>query len=237
MEKINLSIFVPCFNEENNITKTLNDIKEGAQHITYEVLVADDASKDKTVEMVEKFKIDNPKEDIKIFRNKDNRGIGHNFWETAHKALGKYYMTVTGDACLPPSEIKKIVNAIGKADIILTPFSDKRGIFRKIVSKAFVFIINLITLNNLKYYNGANIYLLEDIKLCKNRGSGFGYQAELVAFLIRQRKTYIEIEIDTTLRSSGTSQSLNPRNIPSVIGSIISIFLNQILHFLKKIFK
>ena len=69
MEKITLSFFVPCFNEENNIIKTLNDIKDGAKHINYEVLVADDASKDKTVEMVEKFKIDNPKEDVKIFSN------------------------------------------------------------------------------------------------------------------------------------------------------------------------
>ena len=237
MENITLSFFVPCYNEENNIIKTLNDIKEGAKHLDYEVLVADDASKDKTVEVVEKYKENNPNENIKIFCNKENRGIGYNFWETSNKALGKYYMTVTGDACLPPSEIKKIVNVIGKADIILTPFSDKRGIFRKIVSKAFVFIINLITLNNLKYYNGANIYLLEDIKLCKNRGSGFGYQAELVSFQLRRGKTYIEIEIDTTLRSSGTSQSLNPRNMPSVIGSIISIFFNQIIHLLKKIFK
>ena len=97
--------------------------------------------------------------------------------------------------------------------------------------------MSLGLLNNLKYYNGANIYLLEDIKLCKNRGSSFGYQAELVAFQIRQGKTYVEIEIDTTLRSSGTSQSLNPRNIPSVIGSIISIFFNQVLHLLKKILK
>jgi len=237
MEKINLSFFVPCFNEENNIIKTLNDIKEGAKHINYEVLVADDASKDKTVEMVEKFKIDNPNEDIKIFRNRNNRGIGHNFWEITNKASGKYYMTVTGDACLPPSEITKIVNAIGKADVVLTPFKDKRGFFRQIVSRTFVFIINLITLNKIKYYNGANIYLLEDIKLCKNRGSGFGYQAELVAFQIRQGKTYIEIEIDPTLGSSGASQSLNPRNIPSVIGSIISILLNQIIYFSKKIFR
>ena len=49
MEKIRLSIFVPCFNEENNITNTLNNIKEGIQYISYEVLIADDASKDKTI--------------------------------------------------------------------------------------------------------------------------------------------------------------------------------------------
>ena len=30
-ENITLSIFVPCFNEEKNITKTLNNIKEAVQ--------------------------------------------------------------------------------------------------------------------------------------------------------------------------------------------------------------
>ena len=55
MEKITLSIYVPCFNEENNITNTLHNIKEGIQNINYEVLVVDDASQDKTIEMVEKF--------------------------------------------------------------------------------------------------------------------------------------------------------------------------------------
>ena len=40
-------------------------------------------------------------------------------------------MTIQGDALLP-GDIKKIVNNIGKADMILTYLIDKRGIFRKI---------------------------------------------------------------------------------------------------------
>ena len=237
MEKITLSIYVPCFNEESNIVNTLNNIKEGVQQISYEVLVVDDASKDKTIEVVEKFKKNNPDVNIKILRNENNRGIGFNYHATAHKALGKYYMLICGDAPQPSGEIKKIVNNIGKADMILTYFSDKRGIFRRTISKTFSFIINLITLNNLKYYNGPNIYLVEDIKLCRNRGFGFGYHAELIATQIRQNKTYIEIEIATTLRSSGTSKALRPNNVLSVIGSIISIFLNQIIYTIKKILK
>ena len=39
MEKLTLSIFVPCFNEERNIIKTLNNIKESVQDINYEILV------------------------------------------------------------------------------------------------------------------------------------------------------------------------------------------------------
>ena len=239
MENITLSIYVPCFNEENNIVDTLNKIKAAIQHISYEVLVVDDASKDKTIEVVEKFKKDNSDLNIKIFRNENNRGIGFNYRVIAHKALGKYYMMVTGDGSLAPSEIKKIVNNIGKADMILTYFFDKRKIFRRTLSKIFVIIINLITLNNLKYYNAANIYLLENVKLFSGKGSGFGFQAELITEQLRQKKTYIEIEIEPTFKPSDSesSQALKVRNILNVARSIILIFLEQIIYILKKALK
>ena len=236
VKNITLSIFVPCLNEEKNITDALNIIKEAIQNINYEILVADDASKDKTIEMVEIFKKNNPDINIKIFRNKNNKGIGFNFRATAYKASGKYYMTIQGDALLP-GDIKKIVNNIGKADMILTYFIDKREILRRIVSKIFVIIINLITLSNIKYYNGSNVYLLENIKLCSVRGSGFGFSAEVITEQIRQKKTYTEIMINPVVKSTEISQSFKLHNVPSVVLSVISTFLNQIIYAVKKILK
>ena len=131
MENIILSIFVPVHNEEDNIGNTLNNIKEGIKNISYEVLVADDASKDKTVEIVKKYQTTNPEMNIKIFLNEYNKGIGFNFFATAQKASGKYYMLINGDEGDPPSEIKKIVSNIGRADMILTYLIDPRGCFSK----------------------------------------------------------------------------------------------------------
>jgi glycosyltransferase involved in cell wall biosynthesis len=240
MEKIILSIFVPCFNEENNITQTLNNIKKGAENISYEILIADDASKDNTIKMINDFKKSNSNLNIKIFQNEVNKGIGFNYYKTAYKATGQYYMMVNGDAVDPPSEIKKIISNIGKADMVVTYLIDKRGAFRKTISRMFVALINLITFNNLKYYNGPNVHLVENVKTYSGKRSGFGYQAELITTQIRHKKTYIQVEIDPYAKSSKsdfTSQSLNPRNIPSVIVSIMSIFLNQIIYLFKKILK
>ncbi len=230
MEKITLSIYVPCFNEENKIVNTLNKIKEAIQNISYEVLVVDDASKDKTIDMVEKFKKDNPDINIKIFRNENNQGIGFNHRITAKKAIGKYYMMITGDNFQPASEIKKIVNNIGKADMILTYLIDTRRVFRRTLSRVYNFIINLITLNNIKYYNGPNIHLLENVKLYSGKGSGFGYSAELITAQIREKKTYVEVET-SFIPHPHLSRLPAPRHIPSVIGSIISIFFNQIIYY------
>ncbi len=244
IQKITLSIYVPCFNEENNITNTLNKIKEAVQHISYEVLVVDDGSKDKTIEMIEKFKKNNPNINITIICNENNLGIGFNHRATVHKASGKYYMMITGDAPEPSDEIKKVVNNIGKADMILTYLDDKMGLIRRVLSKIFSFLINLITLNNIKYYNGPNIHLLENVKLYSGRRSGFGYQAELITAQLREKKTYIEVEISPYTPPSEKLELLellvklrNFKKLPSVTASLISIFFNQIIHIVKKILK
>jgi len=238
IENITLSIYVPCFNEENNIISTLNRIKETVQHISYEMIVVDDGSEDKTIESVEKFKKNNPNVNIKILRNENQLGIGFNHRAAARKASGKYYMMITGDSDEPTDELKKIVNNIGKADMILCYLNDKRRIERRTLSRVFVFIVNLITLNNIKYYNGPNIHLLENVKLYSGRRSGFGYQAELVTAQLREKKTYIEVEISPVSSPLEKLELLGLlRKLPSVTASVISIFFNQIIHKVKKILK
>jgi len=112
--------------------------------------------------LIEKFKKNNPNVNIKVFRNEINKGLGFNFWATASRAQGKYYMIVFGDGGIPPDEIKKLVNNIGKADMILAHFNDQRGFFRRTLSKIFVIAINVITSNNIiKKEN--NIYELEEL--------------------------------------------------------------------------
>ena len=239
MENITLSVFVPCFNEEKNITQALNNIKEAIKNIDYEILVTDDASEDNTVEVVENFKKNNPNLNIKIFRNKKNQGLGYNYYATAFKALGKYYMLVCGDASEPPDTIKKIVSYRGKADMIIAYMgeNDTRTLLRKMVSKIFVIILNLITFNNLKYYNGPGLHLVENIKLYGTGTFGFGYQAELISALMIHKKTFIEVQIKHNNRQWGNTTAFTLRNILNVIRSIIIIFLNQISYVMKKFLK
>ena len=81
-------------------------------------------------------------------------------------------MQVQGDAVEPPDTIKKMIDNLGKAEMVITYFpgkNDKRSIGRRILSKVFVILINIITFNNLKYYNGAAIHLLENVKIAWNR--------------------------------------------------------------------
>ncbi len=237
MKDIELSIFVPCYNEQNDIALALNNIKEGVRNIDFEVLIADDCSTDKSIEVIKKFINENPEMNIKLFCNSTNKGLGHNFWEISHKAIGKYYMIIFGDGGIPPKEIQKLVSNIGKADIVLAYFDDKRINFRKKISKLFVYLVNLLTSNKIKYYNSDNIYLLEDVKSYKNGGLGFAYQAELISYLTGKNKNYIEVEInipfETDKSLSKISHAFKIKNILSVILTLFKILLMRIFYLFK----
>ena len=186
--------------------------------------------------------------DIKLFRNESHKGLGFNYFATAHKASGKYYLNLNGDAVEPLQSIRTMVNNIGKADIITCHHDfncrsifykseDKQNFTRRLISRLFVITINLITFNNMKYYNGPTIHLLENVKLYKKSVAGMGYQAELITYLLTLNKTYKEILVETIERKSGTSKAVTLNNIINVSKSIMRIFFNQILYIIKKIIK
>jgi len=72
---MSLSIIIPCFNEEKNILKVLNNLILNIKKYTYnyEIIVIDDFSKDKTYKTVKLFK---KKNRILLYRNRRNLGYG-----------------------------------------------------------------------------------------------------------------------------------------------------------------
>ena len=68
MDKINISVFFPCYNEENNIGKLLNSILEFLPTISddFEIIVIDDGSTDATAEIAQKIAMENSQ--VKVIR-------------------------------------------------------------------------------------------------------------------------------------------------------------------------
>ena len=76
MENIYLSVIIPAYKEERRISKTLLDIDQylSKQDYSYEIIVVNDGSKDKTAEVVNKFA--NIIKHLKLIDNKENHGKG-----------------------------------------------------------------------------------------------------------------------------------------------------------------
>ena len=152
MSKLNSEIcfIVPCYNEENNINYTLDEINKVIKKLNvkcYEIIVVDDGSLDNTYLKVKKTNF------LKKFKLKRNLGIGGAYKYGLAKSNSKYVIMIPGDNSHPASSIQPILEIMGKKDIII-PFTLKKGkrsFFRYCLSNIFTLVVNFIFDMNIKY--------------------------------------------------------------------------------------
>ena len=129
-----VSICIPTFNNEKYISETI-DSALNQTYQNFEIIVSDDASKDRTIEIARKFH--DPR--IKIFVNRTNTGITANWNRAVNLASGDYIKLVCGDDILYPTCIEKqteiLNNDASSAIALVTTYSDVIDWKSKIILK------------------------------------------------------------------------------------------------------
>ncbi len=80
-------IFFPTYNAEKTIHEVLSAIPPDIEHLSYEILILDDCSLDKTFRTAQAFKEELNHLNIKILRNPENQGYGGNQKIGLHYAI------------------------------------------------------------------------------------------------------------------------------------------------------
>lgn len=228
--RLDITFFVPCFNEEPNVIGVIDKLTSLAatRSLSYEVLIFDDCSTDQTVEVVKHYQRDHPHEPVRLFTNKKNKGVARNYFEGAFHAQGKHYRLVCGDNVEPLSSHLQLFEFLDDADIIVPFYTkiDGRPFFRHVISKLYTALVNRFSGFHLKYFNGCPIYLTYDVLRFHVETTGFGYQAEFLTRLLAEGRSYVEVPL-TSIDREG-SGSLTPRNFVSVGHSLLKIFLRRL---------
>lgn len=114
-----VSVLVPVYNTAEYIEETLlSIISQDYQNI--EILVSDDASKDCSVEVVEKLRRIYPSK-IHLFKNEQNVGVAANMNKLLSKVTGEYICLFAGDDVMLPGKISKQVSVMqGNPDVVMT---------------------------------------------------------------------------------------------------------------------
>src|SRR3990167_6341846 len=229
---VDLTIFVSCYNEAVFIVDTLNTIITAMQMTrkTFEIIVIDDGSKDESLVCVKHYIEQHPDVDIILRANKKNKGLAQNYVDGAFMGRGKYYRLFCGDNSEPTETIVKVVNAIGEADIIVpyyTLFQNKSS-YRQMISKIYTKIINIISGNKIRYYNGLHIHLRHNIMRWHATTRGFGFQAALLCTLINLGFTYKEIAVITIERRGGRGNAITWKNVRSVSHTMLGLLIQRL---------
>ncbi len=226
MKKLdNISIFFPFWNEEKNIEKVIDNAIPIANSIasTWEILIIDDGSIDKTLEKAEELKKKNP--NINIISHTPNRGYGAALKAGLENAKYDIVVFTDGDAQFDFSEVSSFVESIEKSDIVIG--------YRKKRQDNF---IRHILMNMLKVWDyiffrfwfkdidcGFKMFRKEALaEILPLRSEGAMITTEILAKSVRKRLKIKEVEVTHYPRQFGNQSGANlPVIIRAVLESLI----------------
>lgn len=229
---LDLTLFVSCYNEEDYISDTLTTITKALEIVgkSYEIIVIDDGSKDRSVDIVKNFISQHDDINIVLRINKRNKGLAQNFVDGAFIGRGKYYRLICGDNAEPIDTIVSVLSMMGQADIIIPYYVSAEGksLYRRTVSKTYTKLINLVSGNKMKYYNGLQVHLRQNVMRWHPNTRGFGFQAGLLCLLLEIGFTYKQVPCITIEKRGGSGNAITWKNLRSVAHTIISIFMRRL---------
>lgn len=225
-EARSVSFIVPCFNEELNIDATVEAIRSSAEGvISYEIILINDASTDGTLERMRRLSAAGDR--LRVLNNPVNLGLGGSYKRGVASAALDYLMLIPGDNGYPPQSIRRLLDHIGEADMII-PYVENAAVrsrTRAFISKLYTTTLNWLFWLDLRYYNGIVVHrttLLRTIQIVTN---SFAFEAEAIIKLISRGATYVECPVTIQERAAGASSAVKLKNVVAVLKAISQLVL------------
>lgn len=221
---LSVTVFIPAFNEEKNLAAAVegarNALRDRASR--QEIIILNACSGDRTGEIADRIAAADPS--VKVIHNREWAGLGANYLKGVHQATTDYFVMFPGDNENSWESLAEALALAGQADIIIpyTVNSEVRARHRRLISNAFVQLMNLLFNLRLRYYNGNAVYRTADLKGLEVKSRDFAYNAEILVKLLRSGRTFRELGI--RIKPTGKTAIFNPRNIIGVIRTISALF-------------
>lgn len=223
------TFFIPCLNEEPRIAGTLDSLRKAMQKIgeTYEILVTDDGSEDRTSEVVREFQAQHAESGVRLHRNPVNLGVAYSFVEAAFRGRGHYFRLIWGDNVETPKTLVEILGRAGEADLIVPYYPEVPGKswLRRLLSSLYTRLVNYCSGFELHYYNGSPLIRRYDAMRWSPHNHGFtGFLADLITQLLAEGASYREVAVPAVhVNKGGKSTPVSVRNLFSTGLTLLAI--------------
>ena len=155
---VELSVIVPAYNEQVRLPAMLNETLRYLESRTtrqpafsWEVILVDDGSRDKTVQVAHGYVKQYSVERMRVLELVKNRGKGGAVRAGALHSRGRYILMADADAATVFSDIEKLEEEIAKsnADVVVgsrlhlrtKSAAERRGAIRSFVSRVFNWVV------------------------------------------------------------------------------------------------
>ncbi len=223
---MSFSIVVCAYNEEKNIKDAWESVQKACENVTsnYEVILVDDGSDDSTGRIME----DLAKKDthIIVLHNEVNKGFGYAFRRGIRKASKEYFGGFPGDNDMSWKSLLFLMKEARNTDIISSYMSNPsaRTFFRRIASRSYVLLMNLLFGLRLHYFTGYFVCKTKLIKNLRLASESIAILGEIKVLLLKKNATIKEIPFEHTPRQHGSSKILTVRGVLQALGNTISLY-------------
>src|SRR3989344_847737 len=149
-----LSVIVPAYNKDQEVFQVVSNLVNSLKTLPYdwEIIVVDDASRDKTLrEAVRSKKFNGNSHRIKIFSYNLNQGKGFALYYGFKKSCGDLVVFADADFDLPATNVSAVLSYLEKFNADITIGSKRHPqsrvnypIVRRLLSKSYQMLVGLL---------------------------------------------------------------------------------------------
>ncbi len=218
MAKVSISIAIPAYNEEGNIELAVQYAIRGLKDYfsSYEIIVVNDGSSDKTGEIINRLAATNP--NVKALHHAKNQGMGESLHTGFMAATKEYVGSFPGDNGFDVESWGDMLRIVGEADIVSYYLGNPefRPWYRRTVSWSYVTLLNTVFGLSNHYYNGHAVYRREDIQTLPYLTNGHTFLSECLIRLQKRGLTFKEVPTIQIERKTGKTKAFTARNFRDV---------------------
>ena len=228
MNKVDLSIIVPIFNEEESINILFLEIKENIdENYNWELIFINDGSTDSSREVILKLCRSNP--NILFFDSNINKGKSEALHKGFQECSGDIVITLDADLQDDPKEIINFIKKIKEGNDLVSGWKKNRKdpISKTIPSKIYNSVLRFLFKIKLNDYNcGFKAYKKDVVKTLNL----YGGLHRFIPVLAKQNGFIIsEIVVNHRERKYGQSKYGTSRMLHGFFDLITTLFLNKYL--------
>jgi len=224
---INVTILIPAYNEEATIIQLLEKVQVvSVENFSLEVLVIDDGSSDKTIELLE----ERPDLYTRLIKRAWNGGKGAAVIDGLTQATGDYILFQDADLEYDPGEYYKLFSPVTKfdADVVIgsrfiaPEYTRVSYFWHKLGNRVLTFVFNI--LNNTTFTDIYSCYLmyrrdLVDPKSLKRMG--WDQHAEILSTAVYNGKAFYEVPVSYHGRGYEEGKKIRAQHSIGVIRTIV----------------
>ncbi|TMI66237.1 MAG: glycosyltransferase family 2 protein [Bacteroidetes bacterium] len=216
-----LSIIIPCYNEEQYVATVLKRVIEcdPGYSLAKQIIIVNDGSADATQKNIEIFITQNTGADIRLLNHEKNLGKGSSIKTALEHVTGEVVIVQDADLEYDPNDFNLLLQPImnNEADVVLG--SRFRGdgphkgpfILHKLVNKVYTFLSNILTGQHLSdihtCYKMFKTQILKSVIIEEHR---FGFDPEIIAKLGHRKDVRIkEVGISYKGRNFAEGKKIN----------------------------